>query len=167
MREIKFRGKRKDNMEWVNGSLTIEYDGTCHINVWNSVLLEPENGYWEMVHEAYEVISETVGQFTGLKDKNGKKIFEGDRLRGFQKEQDDREGKHGYEILDTVSWRDGGFTVFGKNMRDGYTKESGILYQFMWCNLGHFNHPNCYYQIDDIEIIGNIHDNPELLNPPK
>ena len=121
MREILFRGKRLNNGEWVEGDLLHLPHGI--------VILK--NGY-------ADIIPETIGQYTGLTDKNGKKIFEGDMVEYY--------GTYSLEVFidkgqTKVRWYD---TVT--------RRECSELF------LG--NYDEAY---GECEIIGNIHDNPELL----
>lgn len=129
MREIIFRGKRKDNGEWIFGYYfqkqnPFSEDGfpiTHHIS--------------DLPPFGAEVDPETVGQFTGLTDKNGKRIFEGDIIKRFWL---------GAEITYCVQY-DGENTRFiGKAMnKRGFTTFDNDGEMF--------------------EIIGNIHDTPDLL----
>lgn len=127
MREILYRGKRKDNGKWTSGYLFLMW-GTAYI-CWGMI-----NG----VPNMEEVIPQTVGQFTGLTDKNGLKIFEGDIV------------KYG----DTIHQ-----VVFEQRMGTAYF---GLVYSpIETLPFGH------YQDLKQIEVIGNIYDNPELLEGGK
>ena len=143
MREILFRGKRIDNGEWVFGY----YIKATHN--WNEKGIHEDwiatdtvqNGGWCNVRGKHAVDPSTVGQFTGLTDKNGKKIFEGD----FVKEQD---VVHNGEIQIPGH-------IFSVVMRNG-----------CWCvipiyDTDEWDFLNSYLPF--LEVIGNIHDNSELL----
>lgn len=118
MRTTKFRGKRLDNGEWAIG-LLIKMWGAWHILDWDD-----EN-------TAYPVDPNTIGQYTGLKDKNGQEIYEGDIF------------KAGYfGGADVVTWDDENARYIGRSPK-GCISYVG--------------------REPAVEIIGNIHDNPELL----
>lgn len=134
MREILFRGKRLDNGEWVYGSfLQVEHeDGS-----FTTAIFHKKDAGGDA-----EVSPSTVGQYTGLKDKNGKRIFEGDivYVTGLMPHP-----TWGYDsVTGVVEWCGGAFEVEGK-ANDDYVPY-GLLYDS--CDA-------CR------EIIGNIHDNPE------
>ena len=138
MREILFRGKRIDSGEWVYGTM---YKIAIDINPF--ILTGGKRGC------SYQVDEETVGQYTGLKDNNGKRIFEGDMIKPFDDEIDKMvvEFHHGQFLL----------CLYG---------ERGYMAEYGWEEEGNYGcfeaEPLSSYG-DDIVIIGNIHDNPELL----
>ena len=158
MREILLRGKRIDNEEWVFGSLLI--DGEAHKPASKENLsfskhyIVPEtdaeniqtrfnNGAFYLNTIAYHIIPETVGQFTVLTDKNGKKIFEGDII--LYKIPD---GSYAYGIVKFRETNEVGFCVEWFNRHDSGWLRNDIEF---WAKYR------------EIEVIGNIHDNPELL----
>ena len=121
-REIKFRAKDRVGV-WVYGDLR---------------LTSREPHIWTDPYTSHIINTKTIGQYTGLKDKNGKEIYEGDIVESIS-------GKIGYVIF--------------------LQQEMG--YVVVWDNcdtrLGHRNRGGGYEYDESIEVIGNIHDNPKLV----
>ena len=142
MREILFRGKRIDNGEWVVGLVVKDFEcyGQKDEHTYIVTHEYPSGCYGGDIY--IEVIPETVGQYTGLTDKNGKKIFEGDicRFRECSKGDMCWIGKVHYKYQQ--------FLISG-----GKNKE---------CDCP-FIIPMSRLSSERIEVMGNIHDNPELL----
>ena len=135
--EILFRGKRTDNGEWVEGSyLPDGITGKCYIVPTGSCLNESEkvgeDGCLQFF--AFEIDPSTICQYTGLTDKNGRKIWENDILRC-------KDGS----IL-KVSWH--------------HFKASWVVSKKGWI-YNHFFGEGV--EPEDVEVIGNIFDTPELL----
>ena len=152
-REIKFRGKRADNGEWVYGYLSEKY---FYADKKYVILVE----YTEARNFVeYEVIPETVGQFTGLLDKNGKEIYEGDIILmcacGNAYGCGDGDKKNVVKINRIY--------VVEHETKDYVT----TLISSMWLRdtCMYSSCPTCFDK--QYEVIGNIHDNPELLKPHK
>lgn len=161
MREILFRGKRKDNGEWVIGNLVhqTEYYGDP-VDIYHIVDVgEFHSDYYS----SEEVIPETVSQYTGMKDKNGTKIFEGDIVATRRDETRIKKlkGYYGYDsegYPQKVPGYAGTSEYFYStvvdcyaevvsNSRSGYYLRGSSRFVDAICN----------------EVVGNIHDNPELL----
>lgn len=146
-REILFRGKRTDDGKWVYGYYI---KATHH---WHSYGVHEDwiatdtvqNGGWCNVRGKYAVLPKTVGQYTGLTDKNGKKIFEGD----------------------IVAYPDG--SCFGVVCSGDYESFDSYHTGFfvMWFEKGKlkgFRRDIRFWTMEQKAwVVGNIHDNPELL----
>ena len=126
MREIKFRGKRIDNSEWIYGFIWQKLNPHKETNEY----LQPvfmQTGV--NIDQWHEVDPSTVGQYTGRKDKNGKKIYEGDRVNGGI--------YNGSYYIGVVEFYKGEFGL----SPEGKFAEG-------WCEL----------TFPELEIIGNIHE---------
>jgi uncharacterized phage protein (TIGR01671 family) len=125
MREILFRGKHTETNEWWEGDL---------FHTGKRVFIRRPDS--PTTYEHYSVIPETVGQYTGLTDKNGKKIFEGDICQ-----------TKGFPLIDdkpfVVEWNDDECSFYWRDVVGTDEFNIGVS--------------------QNTTIIGNIHDNPELL----
>ena len=132
MRQIKFRGKRLDNGAWIYGDL-------IHIDK-SDIGIVTDYDHWS----GCRINPDTVGQFTGLLDRNGKEIYEGDIIKVDE-----------FAMPCEVIW---------------YEKTAS--FQLRYHVDGGFNIPKDALGLwvqdykDVIAVIGNIHDNPELINQP-
>lgn len=138
MREILFRGKQKDNNEWIEGYYAVQSNHACFAHelkythfIFKDIFLDFNLGGLQ----EFEVIPETVGQYTGLTDKNGKKIFEGDILKYINEDDDPH--------YITVVFDECAFLIDDQGITD--------------CDL------LTSYTSLGLEVVGNVFDNPDLL----
>ncbi|EAC4963694.1 hypothetical protein GPA33_12765 [Listeria monocytogenes] len=129
MREIEFRGKRIDNGEWVYGNLMQFEDSATFIFADERKGASTLTYAHFIINNMHAIDEKTIDQYTSLKDKNGKKIFEGD-----------------------VGWDE-------HNECYGVVKFEDAKFLYLWENIAE----NLWEVADDIEICGNIHENPELM----
>lgn len=135
MREIKFRGKRIDNGEWVYGYVAIHTIIGDETELKTVIVQKPDKIYQ---YDSWIVDPETVGQYTGLKDKNGKEIYEGDIVTAWSQ---------GYQATGEVKQRIDGLWLMYPAYQHG--KQWGLCPDPKGATT--------------VEVIGSIHENPELL----
>jgi uncharacterized phage protein (TIGR01671 family) len=149
MREVKFRGKRVDNKQWVYGYLVklgkYSFSDAERYGVVDKAI---PVGFGSVVYniEIAEVIPETVGQYTGLNDKNNIEIYDNDIVKCLEVTNTDIS-----EYVSDVYWNNCYFGVHQSNTCD--------------VDLGLFDSTELAFEcpITEIEVVGNIYDNPELL----
>lgn len=127
MREILFRGKSTYGDEWLEGDL-IHYDTNEYL------ILEQGFRLCDIQHDGVPIRKETIGQYTGVKDKHGVKIFEGDIIRTISIIASDKVGDNAFNVV--VKWSGSGWIANGS----------------LSCM-----HSSIY------EVVGNIYDNKDLI----
>lgn len=148
MRDIIFRGKRLDNGEWVEGDYFRKYiyDKDDNVSLHHLIGWQVADNDGEMCNDYEDVDPATVGQYTGMKDKNGKKIFEGDIFKDYS------------GIVRSVFRVPGGLAFEDNPVSFGYDHRAPV---YPYSSIAEMQ--NASWLSRYCEIIGNIHDHPDLL----
>lgn len=155
-REIKFRGRRVDNGEWVYGSYVFVNDDTP----------EGFRDYYYIVDESgrqFSIDPKTVGQFTGLHDNNGVEIYEGDIVGiPYVNPMGGCDDEWSYKAKVFFN-----FGCFWIDYEDEHHPVPQLILDWVERSKGkyipNFGEPNIYKNKTRLEVIGNIHQSPELL----
>lgn len=169
MREILFRGKRIDNDEWVQSKSMMNFEGNVFLALAVDVDCRHDAAFTKIVEIKSDascpiekpflirVIPDTIGQYTGLTDKNGNKIFEGDIVKYTRKNW--KEPLSDNNMQDLVSlyriFYNEKYAAFWQEHIDYNTK------RVVGSGLMRFSDDRADENI--IEVIGNIYDNSELM----
>lgn len=157
MRDIKFRGKLINSKKWAYGNLDIKKTGTA--------IITPD----ETVLGTYgRVDSNTIGQYTGLKDKNGKEIYEGDIIEFYLHKNNGKEYQKTSKTLGKVCWREQkpyNCEYNNKILQENpsiFNMPTGFEVKIIYREKENY-HSGSWSYFSNCEIVGNIYDNPELL----
>ena len=146
-REILFRGKRVDNNQWTEGFLSFIYTDGRNSN--GFIYTDKAQIYSPVEVRSHDVYTSTVGQFTGLCDKDGKKIFEGDIVKTHYANAVKS------DFIETVVFHNGRFCANSK------ISETGEWWTSLADGVPHVSFDKSVY-MESCKVIGNIHDTPDL-----
>lgn len=173
MRKILFRAKSIQTGRWISGYYFEDEDSKSYIGYMSKKRYIPDTRDWDIV-EYYEnnptynwvfvkeeVVTETVGQYTGLTDKNGTKIFEGDIIsKDFYTNHKQTKSKRFNGVVEYKVRCGKGFGADGEDFKS-WAAEWSVKFDF-----GNYEQKYRSYSwglFFDCEVIGNIYDNPELI----
>lgn len=153
-REILYRGKRVDNGEWIYGGWAQRHNDNTEYIVTSTVGASCKSEINNIIATGFRVELDTIGQYTGLTDKNGKKIFKGDILD-----------------LSALMITDFGVVKYGEykdsDMRDDIP--CGHVGFYVDIEEQHYNYVrrDILFFVSRCKVVGNVYDNPELLEDMK